>query len=92
LDPEEAAALEQLAKAEKAALAKPTTRVLERARQLADRLQHEREATIRRGQDALDEIHRAVRNSGEPPPSLDEINAEIRTVRAAQRAKTSAKG
>jgi hypothetical protein len=78
LDPEEAAALDQLEKIETALCAKPMPRVAERLRRLSLRFQ---------GREALSAIHRAVDESGEPPPTEDEIDQWISEVRAQVRSK-----
>lgn len=91
LDPDEAAALEQLDRVEAAARAKPMPRVVERVRELAERLEGDRNPEARRQmREVLDRIHSAAEASGLPPLTLDEINAEVRAVRAAKRAGTPA--
>jgi hypothetical protein len=87
--PDEAAALDQLERAEAAVRAAPTPRVLLRARVMLDRLLRASEVE-QAGRDlgaAVDAIRSEVRQSGLPLPTDDEIDAEIRAVRAARQRK-----
>jgi hypothetical protein len=87
-DPEEAAVLEQLERVEAAVRAKPMPRVIERVRKLAEQLSTDRVSELRRQmREDLETIRRQVRESGEPVPSTEEIDAEIRAVRQARGTK-----
>jgi predicted AAA+ superfamily ATPase len=89
LDPDETAALEQLDRIEAVARAKSMPRVVERMRELAERLGGERNPEARRQmREVLDRIHSAAEATGLPPLTLDEINDEVSAVRAEKRTGT----
>jgi len=87
--PDEAAALDQLERAEAAVRAAPTRRVLWRARMMLDRLLRadELDQAARDFGEAVEAIRQEVRESGMPIPTDDEIDAEIRAVRDARTAE-----
>jgi hypothetical protein len=80
---DEAAALDQLERAEAAVRAAPTRRVLWRASVMMDRLLRapELEQAARDFGAALDRIRAEIQARGLPPPSDEEIDAEIQAVR-----------
>lgn len=89
IPPEESAALDQLEQAEAAVRAAPTPRVLFRARVMLDRLLRadELEQARRDLGDSIERLRREIRESGQPLPTPEEIEAEIAAVRAENRGK-----
>jgi len=81
LDPEEAAVLEQLSKVEAAVRARPTPRVVQAVRELAEHAEREFAESRRRMREALDRIHASNEASGLPVLTADEIDEEIRAAR-----------
>jgi hypothetical protein len=81
---DERAALDQLERIEAVVRAAPTRRVLWRAQVMLDALLRARELA-QAGQDfgeALDAVRREIQESGLPPPTAEEIDAEINAARA----------
>jgi hypothetical protein len=87
--PDEAAALDQLERAEAAVRAAPTPRVLWRARVMLDRLIRFREIEQARREfgEIVDQIRADVKASGLPELTDEEIQAEVDAARAERAAK-----